>query len=153
MMKSAFLLFSISLVTFVSVFGQKPPVELRWDCQKLSGTENEYECLLVAEHFDDILSLQFSVRWDKSKTDFVSFAPIDLPKLNQDNVNTQTAPQGFIRFLWVDLSLSGVTLVPGTPLFSFQVKSKGQPELKLASTPLSIEIIDTDEISRQLKWE
>ena len=143
------------LIFYFSVAGyaQKAPVELHWDCQALANSPNEYECFLVADHFDDILSLQFTIRWNQEVTKFVKFAPIDLPKLNNDNLNTQTAPQGFIRFLWVDLSLKGVNLVQGTPLFSFIVKSKGQPELKLASEPLPIEIIDADEISRALKWE
>ncbi|SRR6056297_620776 len=145
---ACFLFIALSIAS-----AQKPPVELHWDCQKLSGTENEYECFLVADHFDDILSLQFTARWDADRTTFLKFAPMDLPRLNQDNLNTQTAPKGFIRFLWVDLSLNGVNLVEGTPLFSFHVKSKGQPEIKLASDPLPIEIIDTDEITRQLKWE
>jgi len=145
----AFLFFFLSN----SLWAQKQAVELEWNCTALPATENEYECALVAGHFDDILSLQFTIRWDPDQTEFLKFAPISLPELNENNFNAQTATEGFIRFLWIDLSLAGISLSPGTPLFSLHVQTKnGQPELKLADDPLEIEILDSDDISRHLKW-
>jgi len=152
-MKHIILLASIFLFAVGSAFAQKKPVELHWECEGIPGMENEYECALVAGHFDDILSLQFTIKWDENQTDFLKFVPINLPELNKNNVNTNTASEGYMRFLWVDLSLNGVNLAPGSPLFSLHVKTKkGQPQLKLASDPLNIEIMDKDNILRQLKW-
>lgn len=153
-MKHIILVASIFLFAVSSVSAQKKPVELNWECTAIPGTDNEYECALVAGHFDEILSLQFTIKWNADQTEFLKFVPIELPELNKNNVNTNTAPEGFMRFLWVDLTLNGVNLVPGTQLFSLHVKtSEGQPEIKLASEPLNIEIMDKDNISRHLKWK
>lgn len=141
------LLFSLCF----SISAQKNAIALEWQYENIPGTQNEYECTLHAQNFTDILSMQFSLRWDVNKVDFLKLAPQQLPDLTENNYNTQTADEGFIRFLWVDLDLKGVQLHKGAPLFSLHVKTNGNPpNIKITSDPLHIEVIDTDNVSRQL---
>jgi hypothetical protein len=150
-MKKTIFLTALAIFIQIALFGQKRPVELRWEYTAIPETKNEYECSLLAKHFDDLISLQFTIRWTPENTTFLKFAPGNLPDLNKKNINASTADQGFIRFIWVDLSLSGKSLAPGTPIFSIHVKTNGaQPDLRLDSKPLEIEIIDKDEIIRHL---
>ncbi len=153
-MKKTIYLAILAILLQISLFGQKRPVELVWEYTPLPEMENEYECSLVAKHFDDLISLQFTIKWNQENTEFLKFAPGNLKDLNEKNINSSTADQGFLRFLWVDLSLSGQSLSPGTSIFSIHVKTNGaQPDLRLDSKPLEIEIIDKDEIIRHLKVE
>lgn len=141
------LLLSLSL----SLLAQKSAVALDWQYDNIPGTQNEYECTLYANNFNDILSLQFSLNWNANQVQFLKMVPQELPGLKETNYNTQTADEGFIRFLWVDLDLQGVQMPRGTALFSMHVKTKGNPpEIDITSEPLNIEVIDTDNVPRQL---
>jgi|GEM_PF-1031644 hypothetical protein len=134
-----------------SISAQKSAIVLKWQYENIPGTQNEYECTLHAENFDDILSIQFTLNWDVNNVSFLKLAPQQLPDLTENNYNTQTTDKGFIRFLWIDLDLKGVQLPKGSPLFSLHVKTQGNPpRINISSEPLSIEVIDTDNVSRQL---
>ncbi len=74
--------------------------------------------ILAAGSIDDMVGLQFALTWESSALQYAA-PPValtnTLPFL--DNTNFNTAQQGVLRFLWLDLLLTGESLQPGDTLF------------------------------------
>ena len=89
----------------------------------------------------NLTSLQFTLKWNPEELIFDRFHPQGLPALSSHHFGVFPAGKGILSFAWTDPTLSGVTLAPGSPLFtvSFRPETPGIPEAPTFSdhpTPL-----------------
>ncbi len=97
-------------------------------------------------NFTNIASVQFPIKYDQTKLQFVSVNGFVLPDLSSGNFNSLPA-QGVVRFTWFPdpgLNPNGVTVADGTTIFtiSFSVLAQGGSSVNLSgSVPPSIEVI------------
>lgn len=117
-----------------------------------STTENcgtDIEVPISAVQFSNILSLQFSLGWDKTKLNFLNvtnYGPASL-QLAASNFGTSNANNGSISFSWNDGTLAGKTIADSTILFKLKFSVIGthgaNALLSLTNTPIQIEAINT----------
>ena len=97
-------------------------------------------------NFTNIASVQFPIKYDQTKLQFVSVNGFTLPDLTSGNFNSLPA-QGVVRFTWFPdpgMNPNGVTVADGTTIFtvSFSVLVTGGSSVNLSGTvPPSIEVI------------
>ncbi|MCC6283509.1 MAG: gliding motility-associated C-terminal domain-containing protein [Saprospiraceae bacterium] len=97
-------------------------------------------------NFTNINSVQFPIKYDQTKLQFVSVNGFALPDLSSGNFNSLPS-QGVVRFTWFPdpaLNPNGVTVADGTTVFtiSFSVLATGPSTLNISgSVPPSIEVI------------
>jgi hypothetical protein len=141
---------SIGLIAILSVFGLQAQTS---ECFSLylsteTASAGETVCLEVsADGIADLLSMQFSVRWQAEALRFARIENIQMPGLLAENFNTLPAAvnNGFLTLNWFDLSFSGLTLPDGSPLFSvcFEVLASSAPQqpVRFSTSPTPIEFI------------
>ena len=141
---------SIGLIALLSVFGLQAQTS---ECFSLylsteTASAGETVCLEVsADGIADLLSMQFSVRWQAEALRFARIENIQMPGLLAENFNTLPAAvnNGFLALNWFDLSFSGLTLPDGSPLFSlcFEVLASSEPQqpVRFSASPTPIEFI------------
>ena len=95
---------------------------LQLTATNVNGLTGETVCVdFSANHFENVLSAQYTIEWDEQVLDFIEVIPsTNLPGLTPTNFSTLLASQGISTFSWFDPGGgSGVTLADGTPHFTF----------------------------------
>lgn len=107
------------------------------------------EVNISASGFVDIVSVQFTIRYDSTVINALGVGDFGLPYLSSTNV--AYAPQqqeGIIGFAWFDESLLGQTLSDGDVIFSITFKVVGDPgtstDLIFGGEPVLIEVTNVD---------
>jgi Cohesin domain len=72
--------------------------------------------------FKEIVTLQFSLKWDETVLKPVSINDLNLPSLRPDNFGTKPSR---ISFGWLDESLKGQTVPDGTTIFTVRFEVIG----------------------------
>ncbi len=105
---------------------------------------------ITVGNFTDVLSMQFSLAWDSSVLQFESlqnFNP-NVTNLSSNNFGTNNASNGQLTFAWFDLTLTGVTLSDGDPIFSICFNAIGELDehtpLQFTNSPTAVEIFDSN---------
>ncbi len=76
----------------------------------------EQACLdVTVQNFEDILSFQYSIRWDATVLGAASVQGFGLPDLNNSNFNTNLP--GVLRIGWDDTFITGATLPDNQVIF------------------------------------
>jgi len=82
-------------------------------------------CIVVrAENFPNILGFQFSMNWDSEILFLEGVTSMNLPGLSPGSFGLFPS-QGRLSVSWSDPDVQGITLAPGTPLFSVCFTSTG----------------------------
>jgi hypothetical protein len=117
-----------------------------------SGQPGQTVCLQVtADGLADLLSMQFSMRWEPQALRFVGIEDLEMPGLQPENFNTLPASvnNGFLTLNWFDLTFAGLSLPDGSPLFSvcFEILEApaAQHLVRFSSAPTPIEFIRVPE--------
>lgn len=114
---------------------------------------NEDFCVSVSvQGFDNLIGMQFSIKYDPSALDFMSVGNFNLSGLSAGVFGTPgdsgTDP-GVITLAWVEPALNPVTLDNGTVIFDlcFKAKNASTSDIDFSNTPTAIEITNGDEQS------
>ena len=117
-----------------------------------SSTENcetDVEIPISVVQFRNLLSLQFSIGWDKEKLNFLSvsnYGPSSL-QLAAGNFGTNNVNNGSMSFSWNDGNLAGLNLADSTVLFKLKFAVIGihgtSTLVKILNTPAQTEAINT----------
>jgi hypothetical protein len=98
--------------------------------------------------FQDVVSIQFSLRYDSTVLKVLSVGDFGLPYMGSTNI--AVAPllaEGIIAFSWYDESLSGQNLSDNTVIFSVTLKVIGDPgtetNLLFSNEPVLIEVTNS----------
>ncbi len=145
-MKSYFLTLALGVV-LAPLFSQQT---LTLSIPQTTAASGEQICLdVTAADFEQLLSMQYSLQWDATVLTFERIQGFGLPGLGKDNFGTQKAEQGRLTFLWLDMSLRGLTLPDGHSLFQVCFRITGNPGqssyVAITGEPTPIEVVNTAE--------
>lgn len=99
--------------------------------------------------FDKLLSMQYTLSWNKNVLEFSELKNFNLPYLDKNDFGFQVTKDGLLTCAWIDESLKGATVADGTPIYQvcFKVKGKAGDEsyFKITDRPTSIEVVNLHE--------
>lgn len=148
-MKRLFL-FSFFVFAFsaYSLKAQQAPIGISIDDVKVG--QGEQLCLPVhLFNFRNMLSMQYTIKFDPEALQFVGVIDHQLPYLNTSNFGLHNTQKGQITVVWIDNSLQGVTKAEGEPAFTlcFRVKADTgtQTEITFTDKPTPFESVNVNE--------
>lgn len=110
-------------------------------------SENLMQLDILAENFDDIAAMQFTINWDPAVLSFTRIAidSTDL-QLNNGNFNTNIVEQGKLPVAWITSGLSSVSVADDTPIITlfFEVFSNTPTEIFFNGDPTPIEFVNAN---------
>ncbi len=124
-----------------------------------AANTGEAVCIAVtAKDFQQILSMQFSMKWDNSVMKFKEIKSLGLKGMSAANFGTHLAEdKGILTFFWYDPNLTGVTKDDGVQLFELCFEAVGKPgsrtEFEFTEKPTIVEISNAAGMFLQLKKE
>ncbi|HKK74302.1 MAG TPA: cohesin domain-containing protein [Saprospiraceae bacterium] len=113
-------------------------------------SQGEEICIPVSVYnFQDILAMQFQLRWDTSIFSFVEVKPLELGISDRSLGLTETNTRGRMRLSWFDQTLTGQSLDDSTAIFELCLRAKKATDstfVELDESNFFVEIINTDEL-------
>lgn len=95
--------------------------------------------------FVDLVSMQFTMKWDKSVLQFQEVRGFNLPYLGPANYGPHRSAEGELTFVWIDNSLQGVTKSDGTSLYEVCFTGTGNSgqasPFQFTDAPTAIEVV------------
>jgi hypothetical protein len=99
--------------------------------------------------FDQLLSMQYSVKWDPAILQFKSIQNFQLGGLGPEDFGAHRAAEGILTSVWIDENLQGVTVADGATIYQicFDVKgASGQStEVTFSDGPTPFEVVNLKE--------
>lgn len=99
--------------------------------------------------FDQLLSMQYSVKWDPAMLQFKNIQNFQLAGLGPEDFGAHRATEGILTSVWIDESLQGKTIADGATIYQicFQVVgSAGQStEVNFSDGPTPFEVVNLKE--------
>lgn len=97
---------------------QKLDATLTLAASSTSITKGQAGCVSVTcVGFVDLVSMQYTMIWDKTVLQFKEVRGFNLPYLGASNFGAHRSNEGELTFVWIDNSLKGVTKADGTAIF------------------------------------
>ncbi|GEM_PF-1177827 len=128
-----------ALLTSALVWAQQPLVLQLPDT--LVATNDTLRLDITTRQFTNLVSLQFSMKWDTAVLRYARFEQKDLPFAA---LGTNGAASGVLRFSWFDIEGKGQTLADGKSIVRLIFFVKGNPgtftEVNFTDTPLEIQV-------------
>ncbi|HMO39411.1 MAG TPA: cohesin domain-containing protein [Saprospiraceae bacterium] len=107
--------------------------------------------------FTKLLSMQYTVAWNKAVLRYKNLQNFNLPYLSAANFGDHITQDGLLTFAWLDNSLKSVSLPDGGAMYQicFEVISKSgeQSFVKITDRPTPIEVADHREQLIPMKRE
>jgi hypothetical protein len=146
-MNKSFLL-GLFLMISGSLFAQTNSIGLSFPDLKTKAREEL--CVPVNVYqFRDMLSMQYSIRFDPTKLKFIEFRDVKLPYLNRGNFGLHKVEEGIITVVWIDNALKGINRLDGEAVFSlcFEVIGKAgeTTEIDFTEDPTPFEAVNLAE--------
>lgn len=114
----AFVLFS----THISAQSQA----VTFKTEKKTAKVGETVCFnFSASGFNQLLSMQYTIKWDPKVLTFKEVKNFRLPFLTKDNFGFTRIGNGLIPAVWIDNNLKGVDLPENIPMFQMCFTVKG----------------------------
>lgn len=99
--------------------------------------------------FDQLLSMQYSVKWDPELLQFKNIQNFQLAGLGPEDFGAHRAAEGILTSVWIDETLQGKTIADGASIYQicFQViGAAGQStEVDLSDGPTPFEVVNLKE--------
>ncbi len=110
----------------------------------------EEACLpITATGFNDLIGLQFSIRWDRDELKYTAIRNMELPDLGQQNFGDTHNELGVVALSWIHQTLQGVSLPADSHLFDIcfvpQTASGSKVEVRFEPKPVVYEVINVRE--------
>ena len=110
----------------------------------------EFEVSMKVSNFTNLITMQYTINWDPEMLQFIEVTSGTLPymSLGPDGTfgdTTTNTDAGLLPVVWVDNTLTGVTVDNETVIFTFTMKAldtMGVATLSFIGTPTAIEIVD-----------
>lgn len=122
-----------------------------------SAAPGETVCLdIVAADFNQIVSMQYTMNWDKKVLKYKEVANFKVPAMTVNNFGARTADEGKLTFSWYDPNVRGITMQPGTSIYQvcFDVigESGSKAFFRFGDYPTVTEVMRTDGTFLDLNW-
>lgn len=119
---------------------------------RLVASSGETVCLdITVAGFQQLISMQYSVRWDKNVLEFKELKSFQLPSMDNNNFGTNNAQDGVLTAMWIENSLKGIAIADGTSIYQICYKVKGKSgqfsSINFVDKPTPFEAVNTrDEV-------
>ncbi len=138
-----YLLYVLLLVS-TSLSGQATDsLRFRIDQERGAPGDTVRVCF-AADGFRDIVSMQFTLRWDTSVLSYVSLEPGELPGLSAASAAEPLAPGGAMPLVWFDGQGDGISLSDSSRLFCLVFRVVGelgdQSPVGITGDPVPVQI-------------
>jgi|APTNR8051073442_1049403.scaffolds.fasta_scaffold00429_22 hypothetical protein len=115
-----------------------------------SASSGSVACLdISAKGFDNLIGMQYSLRWDPAQLQFKEVGKFNLKSLDANDFGARLAAQGALTSAWIEDSLRGVSVPAGTVIYQvcFDVKAPAGTTalVKFHNDPTPYEVIDRNE--------
>ncbi len=145
-------LFLLGLFAMIQVATSQVTVTISDDAADAGGT---VDMDITYEDFTDIISFQYSIRWNTDHFDFNSIQNItsNLPDFSISAISTpdQTGDQGVIQVSWNKSNTQPESLADGTRIFTLRLDAVGDPcdnsTVRFSNDPLEIEFANNDAVN------
>jgi len=102
---------------------------------------------IYGRQFLNILSMQYTLKWDADVLEFTGVKGFNLEGLSKENFGYHRTADGLLTFAWYEPYLRGISLQEGATLYQvcFKVKAKAETQttLEFTSEPTEIEIANS----------
>jgi len=99
---------------------------------------------VTASDFQEIMSMQYSMKWDPKILKFKEVKGFQLPGLGSNSFGRNHAEKGLLTFSWYDFNVRGITIPDGTSLYQvcFEVvgEAGSKAYFRFTGYPTQIEI-------------
>lgn len=117
---------------------------------EILAKRGETVCMdLLVKGFDRLLSMQYTLTWNKNILAFKELKSFKLPYLDLNDFGTNHTQDGTLTVAWIDESLKGASLPDGSAVYQvcFDVKGKSGESsyFKITDRPTSIEVVNLRE--------
>jgi len=118
------------LLLFALLFGIVVPIQAQLTYSVEEYVKNQGDTVQIpirAKNFSDILTLQYTFEWDNTVLKYLS---TDTPILNGWNLSTYNdviAPEGMVRYIWLDAEGSGKSMDDDMPIMVLNFEVIGNP--------------------------
>lgn len=111
----------------------------------VSASKGTEVCMdISAKNFDKIVSLQYSMNWDKSLLKFKEVKNFKLPAMTAQNFGAHKADDGILTFAWYDPNIKGISLPDNAVIyqacFDVLASSGAVASLKFSNEPTIQEV-------------
>ena len=146
------LLLQFLLATVVALAAPQPPAPtaygLTLTAASTTAQPGKEICVAVtAKDFDRILSMQYSMKWNRNVLRFKSVESFGLPGMTAANFGTQNTEKGLISYSWYDQNVRGISRPDGTTLYELCFEVVGERGTKgyvqFTDHPTPTEIADS----------
>lgn len=94
---------------------------------KIAASTGETVCLdITVAGCQQLLSMQYSVRWDKNVLEFKELKNYKLPYMDGTNFGVNHARDGLLTAMWIENSLQGITVADGSSIYQICYTVKGK---------------------------
>lgn len=115
-----------------------------------NGVPNNEICLGVSvANFSKILSTQYTISWDPAILSFSQVQNFKLPQMTKQNFGFNHLEKGQLPSVWIDNSLSGITLSDGTKIYDICFIPKAGATGKSSSVQFSEEPTPFESVNLQ----
>lgn len=124
------------------------PLTLGVANERVKSGENICLNVQVAD-FNQLLSMQYSVRWDPAMLQFEKTDGYKLGGLGPEDFGAHRAAEGILTSVWIDENLKGVTLNDGATAYQICFKAIGpagkSTEVSFSDGPTPFEVVNLKE--------
>ena len=126
------------------------PEELTISAPEITAKSGEKVCVdVLVSGFEKLLSMQYTVTWDKNVLQFSEMKGFKLPYLDQNDFGLHRTQDGMLTCAWIDESLKGATVADNSSIYQvcFDVKGKAGTSsyFKITDRPTTIEVVNLRE--------
>lgn len=124
----------------------------------ITAKTGEIVCVDVqVKGFDKLLSMQYTIAWNKAILQFKELKNFKLPFLDEADFGQHITKDGLLTSAWLDDALKGVSVPDGTAIYQicFEVIGKSGEEsfVKVADRPTPVEVANLREKIIPMKKE
>lgn len=111
--------------------------------------QGETTCLpVVAQHFRNLIGLQYTIQWDSTQLAYHSVKSFGLKGYGPANFGDRFTSRGYLSTLWTEAGLQGVSLPDGATLFELcltnRAKSGTESLVRFTNGPTTFEVVAAD---------
>ena len=141
----------VALLTFFT--GASTPVPLATGptltaASTTAQVGNDICVAVTAKDFNRILSMQYSMKWNRNVLRFKAVEQFGLPGMTAANFGLQNTAKGLISFSWYDQNVRGIDAPDGTTLYElcFEVigEAGNKGYVQFTDYPTPTEIADSN---------
>ncbi len=123
----------------------------------VSAKKDQEVCLpVIAEGFDQLIGLQYSITWNPEELAFARVQNFNLHGLNPSGFGQPASAPGTLTSLWIDSQLTGVSLADGSLLYELCFQAVGpvgsEAVVAFANGPTVFEVIDASQAFLRFKF-